>query len=469
MTDSRIQPGAFVRRRDRFGVGKVMAVDGNPSVLFWANRGAGRTDKIPEELLTPLSDDSPEALLWERPKQLDSWATERPLQLVALALSLDGGAGKVSDIRDKLEDRVPLGSSWDNWWKKRTKAISNLPTHFETVKASKGNEYRLLSSVGEVPPDWTAPKRKPATRADWERWLTADSDEPPPGRYPPKQVCDALSKWNRRDVDRVQARTVRGAEEFLLSEKQPPKQAAAAWMDAVSLASARQRQCGNQDFLDDNAGKLLKELARITGRDQVLRILADALSAPEGYAAQLVELRQSLSYAQASHASKTESLRQTHAADMEHAMQSHAAELERLRQSHAAELERERQQEERLRQQVQALDSELNAQREESRLEARQDMLLAVGEVLQSLWRRESVEELAGNVEAGLALALQAGGADLLEKGGETVEFNPQRHQAKDWLPESAMVKVLAPGVIVRGGAHGDRVLLKAHVRHEAG
>ena len=145
------------------------------------------------------------------------------------------------------------------------------------------------------------------------------------------------------------------------------------------------------------------------------------------------------------------------------------AEVAKLQESHQARLGRDQQEQDRLRQQVQTLDAELDAQREESRLEIRQDMLLAVGEVLQSVYRRDSAEELAGNVEAGLALALRAGGAELLETPGEMVRYNPQQHQAKEDVPESAIVKVLAPGVIVRGGAHGDRILLKAHVKHEAG
>ncbi len=140
-----------------------------------------------------------------------------------------------------------------------------------------------------------------------------------------------------------------------------------------------------------------------------------------------------------------------------------------LEQTHEVQIQQERQEQQRLRQQMQALAAELDARREESRLEIRQDMLLAVGEVLQSVCLRDSVEELAGDVEAGLTLALRAGGADLLETPGALVNYEPQRHQAKGDLPPSAMVKVLAPGVIVRGGVHGDRVLLKAHVKHEAG
>ena len=154
----------------------------------------------------------------------------------------------------------------------------------------------------------------------------------------------------------------------------------------------------------------------------------------------------------------------------------HNRKMESLQQSLSFEIEREYREKERLQkhisrldQQVQALDSELSAHREESRLEIRQDILLAVGEVLQSVFLRDRAEEMTGSVEAGLTLALQAGGAELLEKPGDTVNYRHQWHLTKDHLIESATVRVLAPGVIVRGGIHGDKVLLKAHVRHEAG
>ena len=124
-------------------------------------------------------------------------------------------------------------------------------------------------------------------------------------------------------------------------------------------------------------------------------------------------------------------------------------ELAEMQKSHEAKLLRERQEQEQLRQQVRERNAELDARREESRLEIRRDMLLAVGEVLQAVaQRQDGIDDLAGKVEAGLRLALRAGGADLLET-------SPQG-------------KVVAPGVIVRSADHGDLVLLPAQVKHEA-
>jgi hypothetical protein len=56
-----------------------------------------------------------------------------------------------------------------------------------------------------------------------------------------------------------------------------------------------------------------------------------------------------------------------------------------------------------------------------------------------------------------------------LEDPGDLVDFDPELHQSEGSVPPHASVRVIAPGVIYRGGIHGDRVLLKAQVKHEAG
>ena len=145
------------------------------------------------------------------------------------------------------------------------------------------------------------------------------------------------------------------------------------------------------------------------------------------------------------------------------------AERAELQASHEDQLEQEKQEQERLRQQVRERNAELAANREESRLELRQDMLLAVGEVLQSLSARSDRDGLAGDVAAGLLLALRAGGAEPLGVAGERVPYNEEEHSASENIQKSGTVKIIAPGVIYRGGVHGDRILLKALVKHEAG
>ena len=608
MSDSIIQPDVLVRDNNS-RVGKVVGdpvtreINGNSvevvAVDYW-----GEEQRRPTSLLTLLDSNSPEALLWGRPEQLTSWVEKAPLKLVALALSVGGGKGKAVDIREKLSGRVIEEGQWDNWWKKHSRSLGALPDCFESVKAPKGNDYRLLTSVESVPSDLTAPARsKPVPMKVWREWLHSGAPEKVPGRYPTKPVTEALAKWDDAEtVEQVLIRLVVSAE-ALMSKGDITATEAEGWLVAIAHAAIRRREIGGPDprgYDAARASELLARLARIAGdrtpealvleagaldgatdawrrgfiaglwetfegddaremyrkssavlgrqaradlakaialaavdpgysrqRNSELDRLLDLL--PEDQRTQLLrEMIASatpgqndgvLDYiANSRHASgpehlglrlmaalvlaeqESELLERTSeelASALEpknHSVNADAAsfsitvpvlrntqirleefiegketENSKVQVSHETQLQQERLEQERLRRQVQALDAELEAQREESRLEIRQDMLLAVGEVLQSVYCRDRIEEMAGNVEAGLTLALRAGGAELLEKPGEMIKYNPQRHQAKDDLHESAIVKVLAPGVIFRGGVHGDRVLLKAHVKHEAG
>ena len=95
------------------GVGKVKETDDSPLVIFWD----GKVEKKEASLLKSLANSGPVALLWDQPKELAPWAMEKPLKLVALALSIDGGKGKSSSIKEKLDGRVPLGTDWKTWWR----------------------------------------------------------------------------------------------------------------------------------------------------------------------------------------------------------------------------------------------------------------------------------------------------------------------------------------------------------------
>ena len=584
MTDSTIQPGAFVWYAAK-GLGSVREVGGSPAVLFWADEKSGATQSIPPALLTSLKSNGAE--------DFGEWAKNSPLTLVALALSACGGDGRESDIREKLNGRAPLSPNWAGWWKRTKPKLGNLPAHFAASETSEGIGYKLLSGVADVPPDWTQPKS--ATLADWKKWLSAEAHESPPGRFPTKPVADALAKWPENTVERALFRVIVSAEETLALGN-ASAQVAEGWLRTVAQASLRWRETGGADsrgYQAARVGELLVRLSRIAGdrtpqelllqagvldgetdawrrgfvaglweafegddaremyrrssavlgrqaRADLAREIALAAFDP-GYSARrnseldrLLEtmpedqrrqiLREMVAsatpvwkdgvldyIANSRHASGPEHLglrtmavlalgdeRSDFAAQTSRELSdaferpeiygepvrslfrdaaikageakiSGRLQVKDLEQTHEVQIQQERQEQQRLRQQMQALAAELDARREESRLEIRQDMLLAVGEVLQSVCLRDSVEELAGDVEAGLTLALRAGGADLLETPGALVNYEPQRHQAKGDLPPSAMVKVLAPGVIVRGGVHGDRVLLKAHVKHEAG
>ena len=601
---------------------RVVAVD------FW-----GDEQRRPERLLTPLDGNSPEALLLERPAELASWADNAPLRLVALALSVEGGSGKVADIREKLDERVP-GIKWDGWWRKAPSLMRKLPEHFSITKVGKDSEYKLLSSVDAIPAS-TALKsardtdtgdsdRKSATSADWRNWLQAATHTPAPGRYPPKAALDALAAWPAPSAEQALLRVIVSAEEAL-SSRTINAQAAEGWLRAVAQASTRWREVGGNDprgYTAARVGEVIARLARAAGdrapldlvlhagaidgvtdawrrgflagmwesfdgddardmylnssavlgrqgrgdlaremfltafgpdfsdrrhpeldrfldvlsesqrlqllkeviasatADQKMEMLAYMASSrhTEGVNRGGLRLLASLTlgdgtsefeasvsreFASAlepkNHSVDAGPVNWTFAASTPtvtvHRSQSSPephlpviqsifsdtqarineiisgkdAEQDELQTSLEAELQQERQEQERLRQQVRERNAELAANREESRLEIRGDMLLAVGEVLQSIHREQGSASTAGSVAAGLILALRAGGAEPLEDPRDLVDFDPELHQPEGSVPPHASVRVIAPGVIYRGGIHGDRVLLKAQVKHEAG
>ena len=110
-------------------------------------------------------------------------------------------------------------------------------------------------------------------------------------------------------------------------------------------------------------------------------------------------------------------------------------ELNRQRVSFEEQLEQDRQERERLRssydddfkrhrQLIETYRAQMSSGREESRLEVRYDMLLAVGDVLQrACWHGRSSEERLNDVIANLPKVLRDGGAEPLGTAGETVKI----------------------------------------------
>ena len=145
------------------------------------------------------------------------------------------------------------------------------------------------------------------------------------------------------------------------------------------------------------------------------------------------------------------------------------AKLESQRQDYEARLDRERREQERLRQQNRTFRAQMASGREESRLEVRQDMLLAVGDVLERAHLPgRTVEERLQAVMSALPNVLQAGDAAAFGTPGETVPFNPRLYYSSDTVPDGAPVRVLAPGVVVRGESSGERMVLKASVARQS-
>lgn len=145
-------------------------------------------------------------------------------------------------------------------------------------------------------------------------------------------------------------------------------------------------------------------------------------------------------------------------------------EVESERRVHEEQLERRRLDEERLRQQNAAFRAQMDSGRQESRLEVRKGMLLAIGDVLQRAHSSDrNIEERLFDVLATIPTVLREGGAEVLGVVGETVPFDPRIHHSTTHLPRGTAVRLSAPGVIVRGGALGDNVILKANVTRAVG
>ena len=262
MAEGRLRVGGFVRYGGRNGrVGQVKRMgSGNPAVEFWSDRNSGELDDIPAGLLTLVADDSPEALLWQRPEELESWANERPLQLVALVLSIEGGTGKTADIKEKLDGRVPLGSKYASWWS-RTRPKFNLPEPQEHVKIEKG-VFTLISNFREVPQDADLGT---FLLSEWSYWLSNETDVPPPwGRWPKAETFVALDSTLEQlcDIEAEQALllVMNGAEEFLVSVK-TPRPAATNWLETVGRTFLRWRDCTRIDSYSDHTPRAIGILA----------------------------------------------------------------------------------------------------------------------------------------------------------------------------------------------------------------
>ena len=142
-----------------------------------------------------------------------------------------------------------------------------------------------------------------------------------------------------------------------------------------------------------------------------------------------------------------------------------AGEMERQRLHYEERLAESQQESERRRRQAQRLRAELEAGREASKLDIRQDMLTVISETLYSLRQQQgNADEMLRLVEIRLALALRAGGAEEFGTVGETTSYDPVWHQTDESIRLGSMVRIASPGAVVKGKLTGDRVLVKARV-----
>lgn len=198
------------------------------------------------------------------------------------------------------------------------------------------------------------------------------------------------------------------------------------------------------------------------------RLAEELQSVRESHSAYLKQLREEhtedLRRLRESHAADLQQQRAQHNADLIQQREAHTADAEQQRKEHAAGFKQWQGEEDRLNYQIKSLWASIDSRMEQSRLAARKDMLLRIGDILQRAYHPTNDPETRLNqVIAHLPLALGDGGAELLGEVGEIVSFDPSRHHPSQEIASGSLVRLTAPGVIISGGEAGDMVILKAN------
>ena len=234
-----------------------------------------------------------EELRLDRLDEVQSWVNEAPLKLVAAALTDIRGMAKAGAVKERLEGLVlEAGEKWQPWWDQVRPAVVD-SEYFRTDRNKKG----AITAIGlrsgyyanDVPAEplppkpAKAPKKKAATLTDWKRWLLSEAGGSPPGRFPTKNVSGVLAKWPPKTIGQALRGAIQGAEEYLESGGASARDAA-GWLEAVSRATLRWRECvgpDSGDGLTERTGKLTTRLAQVAGYDKGAGdwlLLAGALS-----------------------------------------------------------------------------------------------------------------------------------------------------------------------------------------------
>ena len=169
--------------------------------------------------------------------------------------------------------------------------------------------------------------------------------------------------------------------------------------------------------------------------------------------------------------------RKHHEAELQQYRQGHSEDLALLRQAFAKDLENRTEELERLkngyesllkgeRSLVEGLRNQIAQRREESRLDIRRGMLETIADTLKNLQGQgqESQDKLLSDVKVRLEIALLAGGVRWYEQPGQTVMFDPRRHDGVKGVAKGTAVKVKSKGALIPGDLTPDFILMKAHV-----
>ena len=213
--------------------------------------------------------------------------------------------------------------------------------------------------------------------------------------------------------------------------------------------------------------QLLREAHAAELKQQREQHNADLIQQREGHAADLIQQRENhaadLIQQREAHTVDLQQQREAHAVDLQQQRDAHAADLQRQKDAHAADLGKWKQEEERLYIRI----KNLTANREESRLDIRRDMLEAMAATLIILRQGQGdPSSLLRDAEAGIKLALQAGEAQFYGETNQLVEYDPELHESPESLARGETVTIVHPGAFIPGSKTGNYILLKAQVQH---
>ena len=404
-----LKPNTLVEHQE-LGIGRITKVE-LPQVVvaFPSEPNYQSTASKAEGDLVALPEGGLASYIYGNPEEVLSWVTDGQLRLVGATLFDLGGAGKTKELQDRLEKPVLslVDVKWKTWWDKVQPSLKE-SEHFEFQTP---HTYCLKEGVlvEHIPVQPLASKAKPQK----------SSSSPSGETIPALNFLDA--------VDLLRASLTAN-----LKQQQDAHAAELRQQGAFHAAELKQLR-------DAHTAELRQQL----------QLQRDAHTA---------ELRQQMD----SHTADLKQQRDSHTADLKQQRDSHTADLKQQRDSHTADLDRWKQEEERLYNRIQ----NLVADRKESRLDIRRDMLEAMAVTLKILRQGQGdLASLLRDAEAGLKLALQAGEAQFYGETNQLVEYDPELHEATEDLARGETVTIVHPGAFIPGSKTGNYILLKAQVQ----
>lgn len=150
MNQREFHPGDVVSHH-AWGIGVIVEVDPDASpelkIDFQNKRQHQMNLQLARSSLTVLVPNGLEALFVKSPQELANWSEEAPLKLIGAALADINKPAKPMEIKDHIEHKHLLNTSWGNWWKRVQPAIADSP---QFRKRSNGS-YELAVSLDQIP------------------------------------------------------------------------------------------------------------------------------------------------------------------------------------------------------------------------------------------------------------------------------------------------------------------------------